>query len=191
MHHSWMSRQGFTLVEVLIVSMTVATLMGLSMMVLPGVLEATKADSGTRQLTGVLRAVREQAITERRNIEIRFIPPNRIEAWRDDVDDNDNPAGQTRVQENTLEQGVEYSRFPGVADTPDGFAVGALPVEFTGVAPWRFTSEGQVVDANGDVVNGSVFLGRPLEPETARAVTLFGPTALLREWRWNGAGWVE
>jgi len=191
MRHSLASRQGFTLVEVLIVSMTIATLMGLSMMVLPGVLEATKADSGAQQLVGVLRTVREQAITERRHIEIRFIPPNRIEAWRDDIDDNDQPAGQSLVHETTLEQGIEYQRYPGVADTPDGFAVGALPVEFTGVAPWRFTSEGQVVDANGDVVNGSVFVGRPMESDTARAITLFGATALLRDWRWNGAGWVE
>ena len=76
-------------------------------------------------------------------------------------------------------------------DTPDGFAAGAGGIEFTGAEPWSFTSEGTLVDVNGDVVNGTVFLGIPDQPATGRAVTLFGATAYLREWRWNGRGWVE
>jgi len=26
---------------------------------------------------------------------------------------------------------------------------------------------------------------------SARAITIFGPTALIRAWRWNGRDWVE
>jgi hypothetical protein len=54
-----------------------------------------------------------------------------------------------------------------------------------------FTSEGAFVDQNGDPVNGTVFLGRGIDPMTARAVTIFGPTALIRQWRWNSRVWTD
>lgn len=186
-----MAERGFTLLEVLIVSMVTATLFAASMMVLPGVIEAARGSSGSSQLTAILRLSREQSIAERRNVEIRFVAPNRVEGWRDDLDADGAMVGQTLVQEGVLEQGVIYARFVGVPDTPDGFSAAAAPVVFTGAMPWRFTTEGQLVDANGDVVNGTVFLGIPQRPDTARAVSLFGPTAVIREWRWNGAAWEE
>lgn len=188
---SWGSTRGFTLIEILIVAMVISTLTGMAMIVMPGVIAATKSDSGSVRLTGLLRTAREQSITERRNIEIRFVAPNLLETWRDDVNGDGTPAGQTRIVQTVLEQGVEYVRFDGVADTPDAFGGGVGAVDFTGAGPWRFTTEGQLVDVNGDIVNGTVFVGRPFQRDTARAVTLFGPTALLREWRWNGARWTE
>lgn len=191
MRHDCDSRSGFTLIEVLIVAMIIATITGMSLMVLPAVVAATKADSGATQLTAHLRMAREQSITERRNVEVRFVAPDRLECWRDDIDAAGDPAGQTLILETVLEQGIQYTRFAAVPDTPDGFGAGVTPVEFTGNDPWRFTSEGQLVDVNGDVVNGTVFLGRPQQVDSARAVTVFGPTALLREWSWNGSGWVE
>lgn len=185
------AEHGFTLLEILIVSAITATLLAASMMVLPGVIDAAKGSSGSSQLTAVLRLAREQSIAERRNVEIRFVAPGRVEGWRDDVDADGALIGQTLVQEGVLEQGVVYVRFPEVPDTPDGFSSDVTPVTFTGANPWRFTTEGQLVDANGDVVNGTVFLGLPQRPDTARAVSLFGPTAVIREWRWNGAAWEE
>ncbi len=54
-----------------------------------------------------------------------------------------------------------------------------------------FTSEGTFVDQDGDALNGTMFLSIPSEPHSARAITIFGPTALIRAWRWNGRDWVE
>lgn len=185
------SAAGFTLIEVLITGTIISVLLAIGALVLPGVLTAAKADSGSSQLATLLRTAREQAITERRNVEIRFIGPDRAEAWREDIDDNGVQTGVTLVQEVFIGERMELRRFPELPDTPDGFGPGADPVAFTGAAPWCFTSEGTLVDANGDVVNGTVFLGQPFAPLTARAVTLFGPTALLREWQWNGQAWTE
>lgn len=185
------STAGFTLIEVLITGTIVSVLLAISIQVLPGVLTAAKADSGTAQLATLLRTAREQAISERRNVEIRFIAPDRAEAWREDIDDNGVQTGETLVQEVFIGERMELRRFADLPDTPDRFGAGADPVVFTGDAPWCFTSEGTLVDANGDVVNGTVFLGQPFETLTARAVTLFGPTALLREWQWNGRAWTE
>jgi hypothetical protein len=54
-----------------------------------------------------------------------------------------------------------------------------------------FTSEGTFVDANGDVLNGTIFLSVPDERNSARAITILGATALIRVWKWNGREWVE
>jgi hypothetical protein len=47
------------------------------------------------------------------------------------------------------------------------------------------------VDNTGDVLNGTLFMAVPGEPNSARAISVFGATAFLRTWRWNGSAWVE
>jgi prepilin-type N-terminal cleavage/methylation domain-containing protein len=192
------SARGFTLIEVLMVAMVLATVTGMALMVLPGVLEATKADSGTSQLETLLRSCREQAITQRRNMQVVFVDPDRAQCLRrelqvDGLGVTTESGVLTLVQEVILEQGMTYLRFAGVnpADTPNAFSPGVASRDFTGAAPWWFTPEGTFVDANGDVTNGTVFLGRPQQIDTARAVTVFGSTALLETWRWNGSEWVN
>jgi hypothetical protein len=56
-----------------------------------------------------------------------------------------------------------------------------------------FRAEGMFTDGNPnlDPLNGTVFIGVFGQPSTARAVTIFGPTALIRGYRWNGSQWVE
>lgn len=180
-----------TLVEVLVTVGIIGVLSGVSLLVMPNVIVMAKADSGATQLTSVLRTAREQAITERRNIEVRPVTPDRVECWRIDVDADGNAVGQTLVQAMIIGERMQFRRFAGLPDTPDAFSAGSTAIEFSGAAPWRFTTEGTLVDANGDVVNGTLFLGQDRDTSTARAVTLFGPTALLREWRWNGRTWTE
>jgi len=48
-----------------------------------------------------------------------------------------------------------------------------------------------LVDSNGDVLNGTLFLAIPNQTSSARAITVFGTTALLRYWRWDGSKWVD
>jgi hypothetical protein len=48
-----------------------------------------------------------------------------------------------------------------------------------------------MVDANGDVMNGTLFLAIPNDRNSARAITVFGTTGMMRAWRWDGSKWVE
>jgi hypothetical protein len=75
-------------------------------------------------------------------------------------------------------------------DTPDAFG-GSVATNFSGTPPVMFTSDGSLVDSNGDVVNGTVFFGVAGQPLTARAVTIFGVTGLTRTWKWRGSQWME
>jgi hypothetical protein len=77
-----------------------------------------------------------------------------------------------------------------MGDTPDQFG-GAGAIAF-GSSPERLlTSEGTLVDSSGDVLNGTLFLAIPGDRTSARAITIFGATALFRTWRWDGRRWVE
>lgn len=179
-------RAGFTTLELLVVLAIVGVLAGMAVLIMPGAINSSKADSGLNRVASALRTAREQAISQRRNVRVVFTAPNQIVVSRVEV-----PSGATTtISTVVLEDGVRFVQFNGVPDTPDGFG-NAAPTSFGTATSIAFTSEGQFIDQRGDPVNGTVFLGRANDSTSARAVTIFGPTALVREWRWDGRQWVN
>ena len=88
----------------------------------------------------------------------------------------------------TLEGRLSSSCLPARATRRTASATPPGPcLDFGGATALLFTSEGTFVDQTGDPLNGTVFLSDPQRPNSLRAVTIFGPTALVRAWRWNGA----
>ncbi len=177
---------GFTLLEIMIALGLIAVMSAIAAMVMPTALRSATADSGASRVASVFRAAREQAISQRRNVRVTFTAPNQIVATRINVPNTTTTALGTTV----LESGIAFQLFPTVPDTPDAFG-NASATAFGTAASVMFTSEGALVDQNGDPANGTVFLGRGIDPMTARAVTIFGPTALIRQWRWNGTQWID
>jgi type II secretory pathway pseudopilin PulG len=183
------SQGGFSMVELVVVVGLILVIMAGVIMVMPGAIRDARADGGMKTVVAQLRLAKEMAITQRRDMEVRFVLPREIQIWRQEV-----PAalGQTLVGSTQLENNVEFRLTPGVPDTPDGFGSTAA-VEFDNAAALFFRSEGMFTDANPnlDPLNGTVFLGVPGQALMARAVTVFGPTALVRSFRWTGTQWVE
>jgi len=177
---------GFTLVEMLVVIGIITVVSATTVMVRPVALLSARADSGAAQLVSILRVAREEAITQRRNVRVVFTSPNRIDVVRVEVP---GPA-VTTIDQVWLEGGFTYCLFSGIPDTPDAFG-SAAALSFGGATSVAFTSSGEFVDQDGDPVNGTVFIGRGNQPLSARAVSVFGPTALIREWRWNGSQWTN
>jgi prepilin-type N-terminal cleavage/methylation domain-containing protein len=177
---------GFTLVETLVVVGLIGVLAGVAVMMMPGAILSAKADSGAARVTSILRGAREQAIAQRRSVRVTFTAPNRIVISRVEVPG----PGTTVISDVVLEGGMDFRLFPGLPDTPDAFG-NATATSFGLAANIAFTSEGWFVDHNGDPVNGTAFVGRANQPLSARAVTIFGPTALISQWRWNGSRWTR
>ncbi|MCL4847359.1 MAG: prepilin-type N-terminal cleavage/methylation domain-containing protein [Acidobacteria bacterium] len=177
---------GLTLTELVVVLGIGSVLMATAVLLMPGAIRTARADGAAAQLASTLRTAREQAIAQRRNIRVQFLNQNQIRISRVEVPG----PGETVLTDAFLENGAEFQLFGAVADTPDLFG-NASATDFGDAEFLAFTSEGSFVDQNGDVLNGTVFLGTPNQPDTARAVSIFGPTATLRVWRWAGAQWVE
>ena len=177
---------GFSLVEIVIVMATIGTMAAAASVLMPALINQSKSDGATAQVLNTLRVARDRAIGERRNVEVRFLGTNHIQIARQEIP---GPA-TTVVADMFLEGGQKYLQFTGVGDTPDYF--GALgPIAFGSTPKIMFTSEGTFVDSVGDELNGTLFMGKPGEPTTARAITIFGTTALLHVWKWDGRQWTD
>lgn len=177
--------EGFSLVELLMVVSLTVILATMAVGVAASMIAQSRADSSiVSALNGVKRGL-SLAVAERRNFDLRFIAPNQIQIARVNV-----PApGTTTVIDVVLDNGMEYVKFSGVPDTPDMFG-GSGAIAFNSPTI-TFTSEATLVDSNGDVINGTVFMGLPGDVSTARAITILGATGLVRPWRWNGTQWIE
>ncbi len=184
---------GFSLLELLVVVALMGTIAAMAIMVSPSFTRTAKADAAIVQLMDAIRSAREVAISQRRNVELRFVGLDAVQTVRIDIGANGVQTGTTVLRTVSLENRMQFRKDPDVADdTPDLFG-NTTAIHFGLPAATRriFTSEGTFVDQDGDVLNGTVFLSIPNEVNSARAITVMGATALIHAWRWNGREWVE
>jgi len=197
------SEAGFTLAELMIIVGITSVLMGMAVVVMPGMVKQAKADASTEGIVSTLRLARDRAIAERRNMDLVFVHPNRLKVVREEIIYNSvtgtwssSPSGVTNptLIDTTLEGNQKFV-YLNTGDTDDHFGLTNKPLAFgTLVAATptiMFTSEGTLVDAAGDATNGTIFLGTGVDVLTARAVTIFGDTGLVKVWKWDGRRWVE
>jgi Tfp pilus assembly protein FimT len=180
------SDAGISLVEILMVLTIIGVICASALGLNPEFLRQAKADSSIVAALNGVEIARNRAVGERRDFQVSFVTPNRIQVSRIEVP---GPA-TTLISDTYLENGQSYLLFTGVPDTPDRFGK-ASAIDF-GVTPTiRFTSDGSLLDSSGDVVNGTVFFGLTGKASTARAITIFGASGLIRTWKWNGNAWIQ
>ena len=195
---------GFTLAELMIVVGITTVVMGMAVVVMPNMVKQSKSDASTEGLVSTLRLARDRAISERRNMDLVFTHPDKLKIVREEIVYNaltgtwsSSPTGSTNptLIDTTLEGGQKFTYLTATGDTQDGFGLTNKPLAF-GSSPAAtptimFTSEGTLVDTSGDPINGTIFLATGTDVLTARAVTIFGPTGLVKVWKWDGRRWVE
>lgn len=179
------SHAGFSMLELSIVLLVIFVLAGFALINITGIMPRIAANSALSETLGQLRKGRALAIAQRRAIQIDFLGDNRIQLVRLNA-----PAGATILSSVTLSGNVEFCLFDGMPDTPDQFG-NASSVDFAGATTALFLSDGTLVDPAGNPLNGTVFLGLPDRPETARAVTILGATGRVRDYRWTGTSWIH
>jgi prepilin-type N-terminal cleavage/methylation domain-containing protein len=179
---------GFSLIELLVVLGITGVVAAMTMMISPAFARSARPDAATTQVVNTLRSARALAISQRRDVEVRFLGTDRVETARIEV-----PGGaRTILRTIQLENRVQFQVQNGVPNTPDGFLPFGVGVAFPASATrLLFTSEGSFVNQAGDPINGSIFLSVTGDGNSARAITILGTTALIRSWRWDGSKWTE
>src|SRR5438552_10400526 len=185
------SQRGFSLMEILIAVAIISIILGMTMLNYSTVLPNYKANSAMDQLLYQLRSARERAISHRREVQVQFVGTNQLtvtEIWLLGT-----APPPTTV---SFEGGAQYIILPGVPDLPAPFNFGnTAPVYFGGVSGgpplMKFSTTGALVDGGNTLVNGTVFMGIPGRPSTARAISILGATGRVREYHWDGSQWQE
>jgi len=184
-HQRHQQESGFTIVEASLVLMIIFIITGIALLDTTGMIPRMHANEALNQAVAQLRNGREQAIAQRRNVEIRFLDENKIQLVRFDV-----PGGTTTLSTVSLGNEFTFQVFGGLPDTPDAFG-NSGPLDFGGADSLIFLSDGTLVDSNGSPVSGTVFIGLSDHPETARAVTILGATGRVRGYLWTGSAWIH
>ena len=146
--------------------------------------KTSRGDGALYTLMARCREARDTAIARRRRIVIGFQMPNQMIVSR-----VESSGDFTLLNQVFLEGNVVFTRFSGLPDTPDGFGA-ADAVDFKGETP-VFLADGSMVGSDGAPISGTVFLGIPNEPASARAITIFGGTGQVNGYKWNGTAWVK
>jgi len=180
---------GFTLTEMTVVLAIFMVMTAGAMALLSSAEPTIRANGQVNRVLSMMQRGREAAITRQRMHVVRVDEDaETIELLRleDEV--------EVPVETIALEYGMQVHIFSGSPDTPDGYGNEAA-ADFGGATAVMFDSEGSFVDASGVPCSGTIYLGNPSDPSTARAVTLTGSTGRARFYVWNGnqeweGGWL-
>ena len=182
---------GFSLMEILVAVAIISIILGMALLNYGNILPNFKANSAMDQLLYQLRSARERAIAHRREVQVQFVGTNQLtitEIW---LLGTAPPASTV-----SFEGGAQYLILPGVPDLPAPFNFGnTAPVYFGGLSGgppiMKFSTTGALIDGGNTLVNGTVFMGIPGKPSTARAISILGATGRVREYHWDGSQWQE
>jgi type II secretory pathway pseudopilin PulG len=199
MSHKNRTEQGFSLIETLIVLGVIIVLATITVFKSFGTMESYQANSAMDVVASQLRVARQLAISQRRAVQVWFntysSPASpytvsyQVQARPLVVGDLAGPIVTMPLPQNT-----KFVMETGVPDTPMLFGTcsGTSPVCIGGVsccpATMYFSSTGQFgADQYGTTVyNGTIFVGIPSQPGTARAVTIMGSTGRVRPYTFIG-----
>lgn len=198
-HTKWNARRGgdqtrgFSMIEMCVVLAISLVIASIAVIQIQPALQQVRADTAKDLVMTSLRQARETAISDRRDVQVEFLtnpaanpPGNYVRLTR-----IGGPCcANTVISFVAIPGNVVFTNFVGEPDTPDAFGNNA-PVFFAGVANgpasgMMYQSDGTFVSGTGTPINGSVFMGIPNLPGTARAVTVLGATGRIRAYHISG-----
>jgi type II secretory pathway pseudopilin PulG len=179
------SEEGFTVIEGLAVCTIILILSAVAAVALGPMRDSAKLNSAVQTTVNQLRMAHEEAIAKRLQYVVTLQAPGTIVTqWT--------KAGIGLQTERTipLPDGIQFIAIRGIPttpQTPDGFGNGNVAIDFDqatggGQNIIYFQPDGTAIDAAGNPNNGVVYIARPGQLSTSRAITLFGSTGRLKTW---------
>lgn len=191
------SRQnGFSLLEMMMVIAIGLIATAISFIALQPVLKQETVANAYNTTLMALRQARESSVSTRWAYTVTFnnaVSPNTVTVL------SSQPGAVALVR--TLPQEITFHIEPGIPtsnlQTPDHFGTASNAVDFDQAVSGGvnnvivFYPDGSAQDAVGNINNGVVYLGRPGDLYSSRAITLWGVTGRLRGWRLYSNGGVN
>ena len=181
------SQSGFSIAELVV---TVGVLIvggGIAIMNISGALRGAHVETAYQNTLDQMRFARQVAIDKRTVCRVDFTAPGTISVTQAFADGT-----PIQTETITLPADVQYTIVTGMptppSATPDNLGNGNVAIDFDRVAGGSgttifFQPDGSALDAAGRVNDGVIYVARPKELNSARAITLLGTTGRIRGWR--------
>jgi prepilin-type N-terminal cleavage/methylation domain-containing protein len=202
--HDTRRQSGFSLLEMMIVLALTMIATSITFMTLEPALKQQRVTNSYNIVLSALRQARDNAVAQRTSYSVSFnagATPNTLTVAPTFAGFQ----GALNPVTYSLPTGVKFDNEPGIPNTnlttPDRFGVGANPVDFGytgqgvglgGSALIYFCPDGSAQDSpgcSGNVNNGVVYIARPGELLSSRAISVWGATGRIRGWRlYTGGG---
>jgi prepilin-type N-terminal cleavage/methylation domain-containing protein len=193
-------KHGFSLLELLVTISIGMTMAGVTFVALMPLFKENNVDTAYDTTISVIRNYRNQSISQSRRYILTFTAPGTItvQYWGVAVPVSPPPVTVATV---TLPPDIQFAvqaGFPGAA--PDSFGAGGTAIDFDqgmGLGSQNyimFMPDGSSQDTLGNYNSGVVYLTRPGDMYSSRAISVFGTTGRVRGWRlYNQSGntWVQ
>lgn len=176
------------------------TMAGITFMALMPLFKQNHVDQAYDTTLSVIRNYRNQSIAQSKRYIITFTAPGTITVQYWGVGVPVSPAPVT-IATYTLPPDIQFAVQAGFPITaPDGFGTGVTALDFDqgmGLGSQNyvmFMPDGSSQDTLGNYNSGVLYLTRPGDMGSSRAISVFGTTGRVRGWRlYNQGGnkWVQ
>ena len=193
-------KHGFSLLELLVTISIGMTMAGVTFVALMPLFKQNNVDTAYDTTISVIRNYRNQSISQSRRYILTFTATGTItvQYWGVAVPVSPPPVTVATV---TLPPDIQFAvqaGFPAAA--PDSFGAGGTAIDFDqgmGLGSQNyimFMPDGSSQDTLGNYNSGVVYLTRPGDMDSSRAISVFGTTGRVRGWRLysqSGNTWVQ
>ncbi|MGZ4889835.1 MAG: pilus assembly FimT family protein [Candidatus Angelobacter sp.] len=192
--------RGFTLLEMIITIAIGLIMAGVTFIALMPMFRQNHVDAAYDTTLSVMRNYRNQSITQSKRYILTFTTPGTITVQYWGVGVPVSPVPVT-VATFSLPPDIQFAvqgGFPAAA--PDSFGTGGTAIDFDqgmGLGSQNyimFMPDGSSQDTLGNYDSGVLYLTRPGDLYSSRAVSVFGTTGRVRGWRLVNQGgdkWVQ
>ncbi|HEX4786289.1 MAG TPA: type II secretion system protein [Candidatus Sulfotelmatobacter sp.] len=192
------ANRGFSLLEMLITIAIGLIMAGVTFIALMPLFRENHVNAAYDTTLSVIRNYRTMSITQSKRYIVTFSSPGTITVQRWDYAAPVSPPPVTVATFN-LPQDIQFAVQAGFpATAPDGFGGGSTAIDFDqgmGLGSQNyimFMPDGSSQDTLGNFNSGLVYLTRPGDLYSSRAVSVFGTTGRVRGWRLlQGNTWVQ
>ncbi len=177
---------GFSLVEMAVVVVITLIMTAMALFQIMPSMQKAKADAGFEIVLGQIRRARQRAMDERRTYRVSLVAPRTLQVHRADVDGGGNQIF-VLTDTFTLPVDLQFTTVAGFPSSyPDGFGTGNA-IDFGvdyggGQTQLFFQPDGTVLDSASRLNSGVVYIARPADLMSGRAVSVWGATGRVKGW---------